>query len=208
MSYQECFDKLSGILQIEKGLANCGGSESFYYDTLKSITEYVPKKIEHLKECLSQKDYEGYIIEVHTLKSNAAVIGAETLMQEAKRLEYAGKEKQYPVIETDTTQLIMQYEQMLAQIKSVLQAVIIVKTKSPDEFATEEDKLQCYDIVCEAEDCIKDEQYEDAMEELELLEIYEVPVKLRERITSVYKRLEEEEYDLAYEELKELKEQI
>ena len=47
---------------------------------------------------MEEDDMESYRIQVHAMKSNAAMIGAYTLSAEAKVLEYAAKDKNADVI--------------------------------------------------------------------------------------------------------------
>ncbi|MDO5293204.1 MAG: Hpt domain-containing protein [bacterium] len=104
-------------INIQEGIANCGGSEELYKTVLESIVLYVPQRLDHLLACLEQKEYKEYIIEAHTLKSNAALIGAVGIASQAKELEYAGKSGEYKVLHKKTSILIAQFENVLEQIK-------------------------------------------------------------------------------------------
>ncbi|MDO5521199.1 MAG: Hpt domain-containing protein [bacterium] len=181
------------IIDKTIGLANCGGSEELYRDTLESLVIYVPKKLEHIKKCLDDNDYTNYIIEAHTLKSNAALIGAEILAAQAKELEYAGKENNYEVLHIKTAQLVVQYEALLTQIKETLEQGKDACKESPEVFGSEEDKEQCCRILEEAQIMLEYGQTEDASDTLELVSIYNVPGMFIEQAEEIIKNLHDGE---------------
>jgi len=110
-------DELKNLIQTEVGLGHCNHDKDLYRQTLSMLLSYVPEKLNLLKEYQSEKKYESYIIEVHALKNNAALIGAMSIAEEAKSLEFAGKEGRYDEIDEKTDVFLKHYELLLALIE-------------------------------------------------------------------------------------------
>ena len=107
-------------IEWEEGLALCGGSMDIYIRVLKAIMQYGDEKIALMKQCLKEKNYERYTIEVHALKSNAASIGAKKLSEAAKAQEMAGREGRFAEIETGAHKVLNDYTDMLKVIAEFL----------------------------------------------------------------------------------------
>ena len=77
------------------------GSEKVYIEAIERFAEFAASQKDILNkafEKMEEDDMESYRIQVHAMKSNAAMIGAYTLSAEAKVLEYAAKDKNADVI--------------------------------------------------------------------------------------------------------------
>lgn len=107
-------------IDMKEGLALCGDSMNTYIEVLKAISQYGEEKIELMKKCIEEKDYERYVIEAHALKSNAASIGAKEVSQMAKDQEMAGKEGRYEEIDAKGMVLLSAYADMLKAIDAFL----------------------------------------------------------------------------------------
>ena len=70
-----------------------------------------------MDEFIRQKEFDSYVIEVHALKNNAALIGAVKLSEEAKKLEMAGREGDYEMVTLNAPKLHEQYRFLIGQIQ-------------------------------------------------------------------------------------------
>lgn len=122
-SQQEVAATLEGVqelIDIEKGMEHCNNDKELYRQTLQMLVSYVPDKLKAMEEYVHTQDYDSYVIEVHALKNNAALIGATEISEEAKRLEFAGKEGRYEEIENYSDQLISRVGQLLKLIEKMI----------------------------------------------------------------------------------------
>ncbi|MCR4691926.1 MAG: EAL domain-containing protein [Lachnospiraceae bacterium] len=78
-------------INTDLGLQHCD-SLPIYKNVFAAFTEDIPSKVRIIKESFKKEDWQRYGIEVHAIKSTAAIIGAESLSEQAKNLEMAAKE--------------------------------------------------------------------------------------------------------------------
>ncbi|MGN0695406.1 MAG: Hpt domain-containing protein [Oscillospiraceae bacterium] len=72
-------------IDVNAGLAVCGGDKSFYLEMLGDFTK-LPIRAQ-LTKCLLTEDYKNYCIRIHGFKSNAKYIGAAKLGELAFEME-------------------------------------------------------------------------------------------------------------------------
>ena len=95
----------------EKGLTYCGGSEDFLKEI---ISMYVADdKRAEIQKAYDEKDWDGYRILIHTVKSTSRTIGAMELGDEAQELENAVKE-------LDVDMICNMHESVMASYSAVL----------------------------------------------------------------------------------------
>ncbi|MBP3231839.1 MAG: response regulator [Anaerovibrio sp.] len=85
-------------------------------DILKQVYTDGRKKIKLLGELLENKDYANYIIEVHALKTVAAIINQKELSQMAREHEMAGKDGNFDFIRKNFDRLVAQYATVIAHL--------------------------------------------------------------------------------------------
>lgn len=95
----------------EKGLTYCGGSEDFLKEII-SMYAADDKRAERQK-AYDEKDWDGYRILIHTVKSTSRTIGAMELGDEAQELENAVKE-------LDVDMICKMHESVMASYSAVL----------------------------------------------------------------------------------------
>ena len=97
---EDTADRKSGIdrtalgiagIDVTSGLAYCANDESLYAEMLSDFASSCEEKLNALGGFLETKNWKDYGIKVHALKSNARMIGAESLSALALRLEEAAK---------------------------------------------------------------------------------------------------------------------
>ena len=97
---EDTADRKSGIdrtalgiagIDVTSGLAYCANDESLYAEMLSDFASSCEEKLNALGGFLETKNWKDYGIKVHALKSNARMIGAESLSALALKLEEAAK---------------------------------------------------------------------------------------------------------------------
>lgn len=97
-------------IDTDEALSNSGSVEMFwrfaelFYQTIDSRAEMIKRYAKH-------GDIKNYVIEVHTLKSSAKLIGAKKLIGISEQLEKAGKDKDLNVIANQTETLLDNFKQ-------------------------------------------------------------------------------------------------
>ncbi|MCR5001860.1 MAG: response regulator [Lachnospiraceae bacterium] len=120
------FSDLEGI-DSKAGIKNSGSCED-YSNTLKIFYDSIDEKSGELMDLYERKDWPGYTIKVHALKSMANIIGAAGLAGEALALEYAGKEGNISYIEENHDKLITYYLSFKEVLKDICQKEDKVRT--------------------------------------------------------------------------------
>ena len=108
------------LIDVKAGLANMNDDEELWRDMLIIYKKSLPSLLDSLGSRLVNKQYDEYIAEVHGLKSNAALIGAYELSEDAKKCEFAGKEKNFEYIDSNTEALINDFNELLNEIDLLL----------------------------------------------------------------------------------------
>lgn len=105
------------VIDYSIGLEHCNQDRGLYLQMMRMLLSYVPEKLAVMEQYVKEKEYKSYVIEVHALKNNAALIGAMKLSEDAKRLEFAGKEERYEEIDANSPQLIHSFRDLLQYIE-------------------------------------------------------------------------------------------
>lgn len=95
----------------EKGLTYCGGSEDFLKEIISMYA--ADDKRAEIQRAYDEKDWDGYRILIHTVKSTSRTIGAMELGDEAQELENAVKE-------LDVDMICKMHESVMASYSAVL----------------------------------------------------------------------------------------
>ncbi|WP_051204633.1 HD domain-containing phosphohydrolase [Butyrivibrio sp. VCD2006] len=106
-------------INVEAGLTFCMGDEEFYLSQLEMFAD--SNKGKELTEFLDNKDWENYLISVHSLKSTAKTIGADELSQEALTLENALKEGKKEVVIDGHAKLNEHFDLLAEYLKKGIQ---------------------------------------------------------------------------------------
>ncbi len=112
--------KKETVISISEGLQHTFGNEELYYQVLDMYVESGLEKQGYINQLFEAKDWKNYIIEVHALKSSSQSIGALSLFELAKKLEFAGKAGEYNVIEHENAILSDLYGQVIEEAKNIL----------------------------------------------------------------------------------------
>ncbi|MCL1790538.1 MAG: Hpt domain-containing protein [Peptococcaceae bacterium] len=111
--------KIEG-LNVERGLMFSGGVTRNYLSTLAVFQKEAWRKIEMLKLCLETKELSLYRINVHALKGALANIGAQSLSEDAFRLETAARTEDIAYIQAHSYVLFTDVEALSHSISKVV----------------------------------------------------------------------------------------
>lgn len=114
--WNEEIQSLSEILDITVVKKYFSGKMDVYMRALRKFINDSPARNDKIREAYDSKDWENYIIYVHSLKSSCATIGAIEISNMAKKLEVSAKAGVTDYINTHT-------EKILEYMKSLLEAL-------------------------------------------------------------------------------------
>ena len=136
----EEYDKNEDMLNSEFGEIMIEGIDTFYvfeklqleksvyHSILEVYYDNLPEIMKRIKSSKDNGDIKNFVIEVHSLKSSSANIGAQELSELAKNMEYAGKENDEEYIEANIQKLLTMSDEILENIGKYLKSI-----KEPDE---------------------------------------------------------------------------
>ena len=106
------------MLDTKTGMGYCMNDEEFYTEMIQTYVN--GDKREALAEAIDKEDWKLYETYVHAIKSNSLNIGAVTLSEHAKALEFAAKDGNYEFIREKHAELIKEYADMIEGLKEAL----------------------------------------------------------------------------------------
>lgn len=106
------------FLNFEQGKKRCMNDEEFYLELVKEFAE--ESKLKTLQGNYQRQDWPQYRMNVHTIKSSAAYIGAEELSKQARLLENAVKEGNQAYLVAKHIEFTQYYQKVLQGIKDFL----------------------------------------------------------------------------------------
>lgn len=129
---------LPGV-DTQSGLSNCGGKLDDYLKVLKITYDYGEKQLQELKSAWDEKDYETYIIKIHSIKSTSLNIGATGISSMARSQEEEGRAGNYAYIDKRMQDFQDAYRKLLSNIEKVLSSHNMLTTQDipSDESAFE-----------------------------------------------------------------------
>lgn len=118
-------------VDTKKAIQNCCGSLDNYLSLLSVAYHDGKNKINLIKNLVKKRDVVNYTIEVHALKTVAALIGDTKLVQLSKRHEIAGTNNDLIFILENIDSLLSDYDELLNNIKLVLpKEDLVIKEKN------------------------------------------------------------------------------
>jgi len=106
------------FLDFEQGKKRCMNDQEFYLELVREFAE--ESKLKTLQDNYQRQDWPQYRMNVHTIKSSAAYIGAEELSQQARLLENAVKEGNQAYLVAKHIEFTQYYQKVLQGIKEFL----------------------------------------------------------------------------------------
>lgn len=102
-------------LNIELGMKYCMNDESFFLEMIKTYIGGDKKEV--LEKEYAEEAWKNYQVHAHALKSTSLNIGAETLSEHAKALEFAAKEENYSYIREHHAEVMKEYGELLKELQ-------------------------------------------------------------------------------------------
>ncbi len=106
------------MLDTKTGMGYCMEDEEFYIEMIRTYIE--SDKREVLIEAFNTEDWKLYENYAHAVKSGSLNIGAVTLSEHAKSLEFAAKDDNYEYIKEHHNDFIGEYSDMIDKLDNVL----------------------------------------------------------------------------------------
>lgn len=103
-------------IDVREGLKYCGGTVDQYEEILRIVLDKGENRKSLLKQMAENRDYENYIITIHSLKSSMASIGAKELSELAAMQEAAGKRGEYQFIHDTLEEVLLNYSIIILEI--------------------------------------------------------------------------------------------
>ena len=110
-------------VNVASGLAYCNDNREFYIEILKMLHADAAEQLETLERLRKEKDYPNYIVHIHSLKTQLLNIGYVLLAEDAKALEFAGKESRYEYIDENQDAFIDSYKSLTKQLEHVFSVI-------------------------------------------------------------------------------------
>lgn len=108
-------------VDLEQGLKNTGGSVELYDEILTIYFEELADKLEQIRKNGTLGDMKAYSVNVHSLKSTSASIGAMALSEMAKEHEMRSHKDDSLYIRRNLGSLCAECEKMLRAGKQYLE---------------------------------------------------------------------------------------
>ncbi|MCR5755938.1 MAG: response regulator, partial [Acetatifactor sp.] len=119
-SLKENFDSCG--INTAAGLRYCANDEDFYREIVGDYTNAYEERSANLLECFEKEDWHNYEILVHALKSTSKSIGADSLSENARILEFAARDGDYELIRTKHEALMADYTTLIKNLRNAMQA--------------------------------------------------------------------------------------
>lgn len=116
-------DPLHGIagLDVELGLENMSDSEKLYRQILAQYCSVAPVMDRQIRDSVERRDLPNLVIHLHSLKSSTASIGAVALSYRAARLEQAGRDADWTMLENELEPFFVDWAGLVGEIRKALQ---------------------------------------------------------------------------------------
>lgn len=199
-SHMEYLRKTLSGVEIKKGILNCGGDVKDYIKILKITYDYGPKQLAELKSDWEAKNYDNYIIKIHSLKSTSLNIGAIDISTEARKQEELGREGNYEYIDNHMQYFQDEYNKLLDKLKVVLEHYNLLKNSSEEEFEEVLDDAMVRRLYQRILRCIDDFDFVKVFEILEEMRKY----KLSETDTGILENIANLMEDLSVDEIRDI----
>lgn len=174
-------------VDVDSGL-RYNGSTSAYMSMLEIFHNSVESTVTELNGFYSDNDNKNYTIKIHALKSSLRIIGAETLAQEAQRLEDAGKADDRDYINGHHDDFISRYKSLAKDISPLFEgreADVVQKPEADEDII--KDACSRIEAAARKMDC---DGLESVFEEMDAYRIPEGQADLFKKLKAASDRFE------------------
>jgi HPt (histidine-containing phosphotransfer) domain-containing protein len=174
-------------VDVKSGIEYTGGKEK-YLSALKRYYQNYEDNREKLEKLWADRDMENYTIQVHALKSNSRMVGANDLADAFEALEAAAGEGNASFIDENFVMTIEKYSQFAELIKPIGEADI---EKPAGEISGEEARELSKELL----DTLDEYDDEKSLELAKKLCGYPFRLRQREQMNEAVKLITEFRYD-------------
>ncbi|MBR2530724.1 MAG: response regulator [Lachnospiraceae bacterium] len=103
-------------LDLMSGISHCETATE-YLDALATFTGSIREKSDDIERFLKEENWPMYLLRVHSLKSVARLVGADSLADKAADLEYAGEQGEYALVYALTPAMIEEYRSFSGKLE-------------------------------------------------------------------------------------------
>lgn len=120
LSKEDLISLIDAGIDVSKGIAYCGGDETFYDSMLLEYLRSYGEKKEKLGRYLAEGNLKDYSVNVHSLKSTSATIGAGSLQSIAMKLEKASLAGDTETLKAEHPGMMEEYDRIIAAIRAYM----------------------------------------------------------------------------------------
>lgn len=113
-------ERSTNIINREKGISYCAGSEDFYKNILRTYCKQGHTYETQLKQLYEDNNWDEYRVIVHALKSSSLTIGAENFSEVSKKQEFAVKDNNITYIKETFDEYLISFSALLETIENSL----------------------------------------------------------------------------------------
>ena len=184
----ELLRALSGVLNVDEGLRYCMNKVGFYLNMLRDFADI--ERADHIRDYYDMKDTENYRINVHSLKSTARTVGADTISEEAQKLEEAARDGNAGYIVSCNETLISDYRKLAGRINEILEGK---RNEKKQHIIIERDEM--IQLLEKARDCAQIMDMDGTDEAVGRLAEVELDASLEEGLRKLRKAGNELEFE-------------
>ncbi|MBR4816753.1 MAG: response regulator, partial [Lachnospiraceae bacterium] len=107
-------------INVKTGLGYTSNDTGFYLEILQDYVASFDETKKVLLDSLQKKDLKNYEIKVHSLKGTSKTIGALDFAEKAKAMEYAAKEGNTALLESENEGMLKAYEELVRNIEEII----------------------------------------------------------------------------------------
>ncbi len=115
-------------LDLKSGIEHCDTAKAFS-DTLLVFTRSIRQKASDIEQFERNENWPMYLLRIHSLKSVARMIGANSIADKAADLEYACSHQEYALVHTLTPALLDEYRSMIPCYEKLSQSADTTKRR-------------------------------------------------------------------------------
>lgn len=193
-------------IDTDEVAAHYAGSLEEYKELLKLYCLDGRRKVKVLQELWEERDYEGYGIEVHALKSASANVGAMRLSSRAKEQEKAVNRGNLGFVDRRVSKLLMEYEEQLGYIQEYLE-----QDRNAESASKEKKDIEKAELLREIEtalESLEDFQAKECARKVDEILEYRLETEMETALEKVKEQLKLYEDDAAEQMLRDLIGQI
>ncbi|MCR4842267.1 MAG: Hpt domain-containing protein [Eubacterium sp.] len=105
-------------VDTREGMDNTAQDIEFYLEIVRDYIEEVP--VSELKSTYDARDWKGYQLNAHKIKSSSYTIGAKLIGDEAKEIESSVKDNDLEFIESHHQKFLDDVENLLERLKEAV----------------------------------------------------------------------------------------